>query len=303
MDDNILNVSELYFSYSNSKHTLFDVSFNIVEEDIFFLIGANGSGKSTLLKNILGLLTPDTGEVIIDSVLMSYANRLPLMSKIGVLIENAAFYGHLSVQQNAHIIAQYYKVPKANADEALKVVGLASEKDKKAALLSTGFKQRLGLALAILHQPKLVILDEPTNGLDPQGIIDFRDLVWELNKSRGITFFMTTHILNEVERLATRVAIIRDGHILDTFSIQELHQNYQTVKITEWDEATLLTLASDKNLLYYKSGNTIQVVLPKTTDVNTIGLLNNDLQSLTSPVDLETYYLARCYHYDASHKN
>ncbi|GEM_PF-1321606 len=297
----VISISSLYYSYTKNKDFLSDISFEIPEKDIFFIIGANGAGKSTLLKNILGLLTPDAGKIVIAGVEMNPANRLSIMPKVGVLIENAAFYGHLTVKQNAYLIAEYYNVPKVYADEAIKTVGLEQEKNKKAAQLSTGFKQRLGLATAILHQPTLVILDEPTNGLDPQGIIEFRDLVIQLNRERGITFLMTTHILNEVERLATRVAIIREGQILETFSLQHLYQTYELLELHPPAEQNLLKYP---NALHYKSGDAVHIILPKTVNLEDSNFQTHGEPSFSvKPINLETYYLGKCYEHDTRSKN
>ena len=297
----VVSINSLYYSYTKNKDFLSDISFEIPEKDIFFIIGANGAGKSTLLKNILGLLTPDAGGIVIADLQMNAVNRLSIMPKVGVLIENAAFYGHLTVKQNAYLVAEYYNVPKANADKAIKIVGLEQEKNKKAARLSTGLKQRLGLATAILHQPALVILDEPTNGLDPQGIIEFRDLVIQLNRKKGITFLMTTHILNEVERLATRVAIIREGHILETFSLQHLYQTYQLLELHQPTEQDLLKYSA---ALHYRSADTVYLILPKTANLGDFNSQAHGVPLLSvKPINLETYYLGKCYEYDTRYKN
>jgi lantibiotic transport system ATP-binding protein len=220
----MLTIKNLNFGYLRQVDILKNISIDIDEGDIFFLIGSNGSGKSTLLKNTLGLVNPDSGSISINGTIMNTSSRLNLLKKIGVLLENASFYGHLTLKENITLVAAYYNVSKKRIDKTIEILGLKQESDTLAGILSTGFKQRLGLAMAIVHEPKIVFLDEPTNGLDPQNIINLREIIIDLNKNHGVTFFITTHILNEVEKLATNVGIIRQGTIIDFFKFQQFSQ-------------------------------------------------------------------------------
>jgi lantibiotic transport system ATP-binding protein len=303
MENTILKINDLSYAYTNKVTALFNISLEINKGDIFFLIGANGSGKSTLIKNVLGLLTPISGDIVVDSLEMNDKNRVYLMRQLGVLIESAAFYDHLTVIQNLKLIAAYYDVNNDTIAETTLLVGLSGFEHKKASILSTGYKQRLGLAMAILHRPLLVILDEPTNGLDPQAIIEFRELITQLNKQLGITFFLTTHILNEVERLATHVAIIRNGYILEHFSIKELFENYVAVQFSFLSDADIKELDSKSELLHYTTGNRTEIIYPCTIQLEDIGLSNSIVEkaSLVTP-NLETYYLCKCAHYDKINK-
>ncbi len=226
----MLTITNLHFSYRQNHDVLKNISLSMDERDILFLIGANGAGKSTLLKNILGLVRPDSGSVRIENSLMNTKNRLEIIHNVGVLLENASFYGHLTVKENISIIAAYYNdISQKQIQDTISILGLESVQNRLASELSTGFKQRLGLAMSIVHKPKIVFLDEPTNGLDPQNIIDFRELIINLNKNYGVSFFITTHILTEVEKLSTKVAIIRDGTIIDSFQMSELNQKMETL--------------------------------------------------------------------------
>ena len=218
----MLSIKNLNFSYKEHVNVLRDISLSVEDKAIFFLIGANGSGKSTLLKSILGLVEPDNGYVEINNIEMNRQNRLPLMHHVGVFLENASFYGHLSVRENIGLVGSYYKVKQEQIDEVLDILNLETVSKSKAGTLSTGYKQRLGLAISLVHKPKIVFLDEPTNGLDPQSIISFREIILKLNQTLGVTFFITTHLLAEVERLATEVSIIRQGTLIDTFKMTEL---------------------------------------------------------------------------------
>ncbi len=303
MKSTILKINDISYAYNNKVAALLNISLEINKGDIFFLIGANGSGKSTLIKNILGLLTPVSGSILVDDLDMNDKNRVYLMHKLGVLIENAAYYDHLTVNQNLKLIAAYYNVGNGTIDETIKLVGLTGFEHKKASILSTGYKQRLGLGMAILHRPNLVILDEPTNGLDPQAIIEFRELITQLNQQLGITFFLTTHILNEVERLATHVAIIRNGHILEYFSIKALYENYATVQVPFLSDTDIKELDSKSELLYYTMGNRTEIIFSNTIEFKDIGL-STSITGNASPttLNLETYYLCKCAQYDKINK-
>jgi lantibiotic transport system ATP-binding protein len=234
MNKNILSIKNLTVFLGGELPVLQDFSLEISQNDIFFLLGPNGAGKTTLIKTILGLVEPSEGWVLVDNIEISFANRLSILRSIGVLIENASFYSHLTVEENARLFARYYNVPVSQVDFALHSTGLKDVKNKKGAHLSMGLKQRLGLALAIIHKPALVILDEPTSNLDPQAVVEFRLLIQRLNQELGVTFFITSHILSEVEKLATHVAVIREGQLLDArpmanITPQTLEQHYMNL--------------------------------------------------------------------------
>lgn len=303
MDTPILELSSLYYSYSGNKDILSDISLKLLKGDIFFLIGANGAGKSTLIKNIAGIVNPDYGSLSIDGIEMIRKNRLELMHKIGILLDSTAFYKHLTVLENAYIIGSYYEISKCEIKEILEVLGLKDYINQKSFRLSAGLKQRLALALSMIHRPPLIILDEPTNGLDPQGITDFRELVIKLNQNFNITFFITTHILNEAEKLAKNIAIIHKGQVIDYFSLEELKDLYQVIRLFDVRKEDVLKTFDfpDGNIFYYKNGNILDVLIPKSLSLGKLNFLDsNQAYNILNDVPLETYYLAKCNQYDQS---
>ena len=177
------------------------------------LYGANGAGKTTTIRVLLDLFHPKRGQVsLFGKELLDH--REDILGKIGALIENPSIYKHLSGRQNLEVVRKMVGGKKERIEEVLKIVRLVDNADKKAKNYSLGMCQRLGLAAALLTDPELLILDEPTNGLDPSGIIEMRELIIRLNKEHGKTIFLSSHILSEIEKLATDVAIIDQGKIL-----------------------------------------------------------------------------------------
>ena len=182
------------------------VSLNIPKGQVYGLLGPNGAGKSTTLKMITGILKPTDGEIFFDGKLWSR----DALSEIGALIENPPIYDNLSARENLKVRSLLLGVGEERIDEVLKIVSLENTGKKKSGQFSLGMKQRLGIAMALLGNPKLLILDEPTNGLDPIGIEELRELIRSFPK-QGITVILSSHILSEVQLIADHVGIISDG--------------------------------------------------------------------------------------------
>ncbi|MGK6343835.1 ABC transporter ATP-binding protein [Chryseobacterium sp. DT-3] len=195
-----------------SKTILNNISLNVPEGSIYGYLGRNGAGKSTTIKLLLGLLEESNDKIFIQNKSLKQ-NRTEILASTGNLIEAPCFYTKLTVFENLKYLDIIYEKGTKRIDEVLELVDLHKEKKKKASALSMGIKQRLGIAMAIFHDPKLLILDEPLNGLDPQGIFEMRKLFQNLN-DQGKTIFLSSHILSELEKTATHIGIIEGGKMV-----------------------------------------------------------------------------------------
>lgn len=219
----VIKTQSLSFSFSSGIKTLDDVNLDIPRGSIYGFLGPNGAGKTTTLRLLLGLLRNQQGNIEIFQQNFS-SHRIEILKRLGSLIEQPSLYGHLTARENLEIYRRIYRCTRQRVEDVLKLVGLESTGKKKAKQFSLGMKQRLSIAVALLHQPELLILDEPTNGLDPNGIIEVRELLKKLNKEHSTTVLVSSHILNEVERMATHVGIIHKGKILFQGTLPELQQ-------------------------------------------------------------------------------
>ena len=202
-----------------------DLSMAVPEKCVYGFLGSNGAGKSTTLKMVLGLSHPDQGSIRIFGKTMNAANRLSILRQTGSLIENPGGYGHLTGLENMQVIQKLKGVKEEEIGPALKTVRLYEQRDKKLRNYSLGMKQRLGIAMAILGNPKLLILDEPTNGLDPAGIQEMRQLICSLPKERDMTVIISSHLLSEVEQMADQVGIIHHGRMLYQGALADLESH------------------------------------------------------------------------------
>jgi ABC-2 type transport system ATP-binding protein len=216
----VIDTQGLSFNFG-SQQVVKSLSLQVPEGSIYGFLGPNGAGKTTTIKLLLNLLKTDQGSIHIFGKELK-SNRIPILSQIGSLIEQPAIYSHLSGKENLMNRALLLQVPEKRVDEMLNLVHLSNAANKKAGKYSLGMKQRLGIALALLSEPKLLILDEPTNGLDPNGIIEVRELLIRLVTQYKKTVFVSSHLLGEVERMATHVGIIDRGELLFQGSITDL---------------------------------------------------------------------------------
>lgn len=216
----VINTEGLSFTFGNQQ-VVKSVSLRVPAGSIYGFLGPNGAGKTTTIKLLLNLLRPESGSIhIFDQELQS--NREAILAQTGSLIEQPAIYAHLSGRENLKNRALLLQVPASRVEEMLTLVQLKDAADKKAGRYSLGMKQRLGIALALLGDPKLLILDEPTNGLDPNGIIEIRELLMKLVREHGKTVFISSHLLAEINKMATHVGIIHHGKMMFQGSIDEL---------------------------------------------------------------------------------
>jgi lantibiotic transport system ATP-binding protein len=222
----IIKTTGLSYHYAKGVQTLFDINLNVEKGSIYGFLGPNGSGKTTTLSLLLGLLNKQKGDIEIFGQHLHSA-RTAILKKIGSLIETPSLYGHLTAEENLEVYRQVYGASKARVAEVLYTVGLADTGKKLTKKFSLGMKQRLSIALALLPNPELLILDEPANGLDPAGIIELRELIKKLNKEQGMTIVISSHLLAEVEKMVSHVGIIFKGRMLFQGPLSELHQFQQ----------------------------------------------------------------------------
>lgn len=225
----MIEISGLEKKYNN-KPVLNNVNLSVNENDVFGLIGPNGAGKTTMIKCILGLLNFSKGDILIDgeSILKNKSAKL----KIGAMIDYPCFYPYLSAYKNLQLYTNILGLDTKRIDEVLEIVKLSKDKRKKVGSFSMGMKQRLAVARAFLAKPDIVILDEPTNGLDPKGVMEMRKMIVDFKNYEKITFIYCSHILNEVQNLCNNVAIINKGEVIVQDSINNLiNSNVESYRI------------------------------------------------------------------------
>ncbi len=213
------NLTKLY----KSAAAVSGLNMRVNEGRIYGFLGPNGAGKTTTLKMLLSLIRPTEGEIEIMGRHMDAKNRIEILRSVGSLIESPSFYGHLTGAENLRILQTLLDVPKRNIDKVLQIVRLDNQRGKKASAYSLGMKQRLGLAGALLAFPKLLILDEPTNGLDPSGIQEMRELIKSLPRQYGMTVIVSSHLLSEIDQMAEDVGIIANGKMKYQGTLDNLH--------------------------------------------------------------------------------
>lgn len=251
-----------------------NLDLNVFPGDVFGFLGPNGAGKSTTIRMLMTLISPSGGDIkIFDKPLNKY--RSEILTKVGAIVEKPDFYGYLSAYKNLEILAKISgnNVPKKRLMEVLELVGLDKRYNSKVKTFSHGMKQRLGLAQALIHDPELIILDEPTTGLDPQGMKEIRDLIVHLSKDKGKTIFLSSHILYEVELVATRMIIINKGttvieglvndllnssHLQVTFEVDDQAKAVSLIEMTGWKDK--LNTAVNNRLIFALDKDEISIL-------------------------------------------
>lgn len=266
----LLTTEGLDFSYNGKKKVIENLDLKVPEKSIYGFLGSNGSGKTTTIKLLLGLLKPSKGRINLENLTFN-SSRIKYLSKIGALVESPALYTHLTARENLIIGARYRNIaPAKRISEVLEIVKLQEVGDKTVSTFSSGMKQRLAIALAILSNPEFLILDEPTNGLDPQGIQEVRELIVGLNRSEGTTIFISSHLLNEIEKISTHVGIIKDGKLIFQEKTSVLKSN-SSQSITLEIEMDLLgrddILKQPETEFHLKNPNLFEVKLKSKEDI------------------------------------
>jgi lantibiotic transport system ATP-binding protein len=271
MNNTIIKTTGLSYRYGKEAQVLSGINLQVPKGSIYGFLGPNGSGKTTTLSLLLGLLNNQQGDIEIFGQHL-HANRINILKKIGSLIETPSLYSHLTAKENLELYRPFYGVKKERIKEVLKIVGLQDTGKKTAKKFSLGMKQRLAIALALLPGPELLILDEPSNGLDPSGIIELRQLVKDLNQQYGMTIVISSHILSEVEKMVSHLGIIYKGKMLFEGTLPELQSFRQK-------DARLLIKTSDNAAAYnllstygpQMNGDTIAVHFSNNGDIAAIG--------------------------------
>ena len=293
-----LETIDLVHHYSPIEKVLDHVNIQVEEGSIYGFLGPNGAGKTTTLKLILGLLKRQQGSITVFGRPFE-SNRVAILKKIGSLVETPSLYAHLTGYENLSVLRKVYQCQKENIHTALDVVGLSHTGGKKAGQFSLGMKQRLSIAMALLNDPSLLILDEPTNGLDPNGMIEIRELLRQLNKNTGVTIIISSHLLAEIEKLVIDVGIIHKGRIMFQGSLQELkmkQQQLQSIALQTSNNVRATEVISKMRLTSHIENN--RVILPALIK-DQIALLNRELVNIGDDVyeirhvsnDLESIFM------------
>ena len=222
----LISLQKIYVRM-DEREILKQVDFELHSNEIVTLIGPNGAGKSTLMKSIVGAIKIDEGNILFNGKDIT-ENEIYTKKKIGFLPENNPLYQEMYVKEYLQFVANIHQISSEKVEEIIDLVGITSEKTKKISQLSKGYKQRVGLAQAILHAPDLLILDEPTNGLDPNQIIEIRNVIKEIGREK--TVILSTHIMQEVEALCTRVILIHQGNIVQDSDIENFKGKFQSLE-------------------------------------------------------------------------
>lgn len=296
MTNYCIETINLSHKFSDNEIALNSLNLQVSEGSIYGFLGPNGAGKTTSLKLILGLLKKQAGDIFVFGKTFEIY-RVEILKNIGSMIESPSIYGHLTATENLRIMQKVYQCPKNRISEVLEIVDLANTGNKKASQFSLGMKQRLSLAIALLHQPSLLILDEPTNGLDPNGILEMRELLKNLVKNTGVTLLISSHLLSEIEKLVTHIGIINRGNLLFQGTLPELiskqqqssfitfqtRDNQKALPIFERNEVTA-KIVSDKISIPMIDKERVarineQLVVSK-IDVYEIQIIKNDLETI-----------------------
>ncbi|QZY55858.1 ABC transporter ATP-binding protein [Crassaminicella profunda] len=290
----VLKTVNLTKQYKNKK-AVDNLNIHIKKGEIYGFLGENGAGKTTTIRMIMGLVKPTGGSIeIFGENITSKKNQY--LERIGSIIEFPGFYPNLTAEENLEIHRRLMGVPgKKCIDESLEVSGILQAKNRKVKEFSLGMKQRLGIARALLHHPELLILDEPTNGLDPIGIKEIRELVLALSSKKNITVLISSHNLSEIQQMATTIGIIHEGRLveeIDFDTLQDKNRHYIKIKVSDDKKAAMLFeeklgisdyMVIEKNILrVYEKLSDIEkinrILIQNNVNVSEIGLMKDSLE-------------------------
>ena len=263
-----LQTEGLSFSFSEKETILNNINLQVEEGSIYGFLGPNGAGKTTSLRLILGLLKKQQGSISIFGKHF-HENRIEILKRTGSLIESPSLYGHLTAAENLLLLQKIYRCKKERIQKVLTQVNLAATGNKKVNQFSLGMKQRLSIAVALLNNPSLLILDEPTNGLDPNGIIEMRELLKAINRQQGVTILVSSHLLAEIEKLVTHVGVIHKGSLLFQGTLSGLQNKQQQSSMlvfeTNNDVNTLRIIRDNHLQAHSENGKVLLTAQPQET--------------------------------------
>ena len=261
-----------------SRMAVDHVELHVPQGCVYGFIGPNGAGKSTTMKMLLGLIHPTAGQVTLLGQTLNEKNRLALLRQTGSMIESPAGYLHLTAQENLEIVADLKDIPYKDIARVLDIVHLTQDKNRRVGQYSLGMKQRLGIAMALLGSPKLLILDEPTNGLDPAGIQEMRTLIQSMPAATGATVLISSHLLGEMEQMVEQVGIIDHGHMLFEGPLSQLQRHSRgDVAVRLLNPAKAAPVLRANGL---PAGDSCTVTLPPLQDALLADLVQNSAQHL-----------------------
>jgi len=223
-----------------TRQAVNNLNLKVPAAGVYGFLGPNGAGKTTAIRMLLGLLRPNGGQVRLFGSLLTSSASSDLMRRVGALVEFPSLYPHLTGRENLEVTRRIIGARKSLIDQALETINLKKDADRRVREYSLGMRQRLGLALALLNKPELLILDEPTNGLDPAGIHEMRDLIHHMPDEMGVTVFLSSHLLSEVQQIANHIGIIHEGNLLFQGPLTELQskqQSHVTIGVKQLDPA------------------------------------------------------------------
>ena len=293
-----LKTTNLVHQFSEKEIVLNDINLQVIEGSIYGFLGPNGAGKTTTLRLLLGLLKKQQGEISIFGKPFE-GNRVAILKNIGSLIESPSIYGHLTAYENLLLLQKIYQCPKDRILEVLNLVGLPNTGKKKSGQFSLGMKQRLSIAIALLHNPALLILDEPTNGLDPNGMIEIRELLSKINQENGVTILLSSHLLAEIEKLVTHIGVINKGKMVFQGTLDELKNKQKELLFIAFetnDNEKALKLLNSFTLHPKKEGTKILIPSISKNEISNIiqQFVNNNIEVYeVSPTrnDLEAIFM------------
>lgn len=292
----IIETQNLDFSYGSSDLALKGLNLKVDRGSIYGFLGPNGSGKTTTIRLLLGLLPSFANSVTLFGQNL-HANRIGTLSRTGSLIEQPSLYEHLSGFDNLDITRRIRNISKNRIAKALELVDLTRASDKKVKDYSLGMKQRLGLAIALLSEPELLILDEPVNGLDPNGIIEIREILQKLNRENGVTIFLSSHLLSEIEKIVTHLGVLNkgrlvfQGHYKDLIELQnqtailqiQTNNNQKSLRTIE-PQYQALSIRDEHLIVPYQGKDQIaaicRLLVNANIDIYKMHLQNNSLENI-----------------------